>query len=79
MYIDCRYGQLHLTTAYPANGGFDEAHPIVFLHADSGTGGDFSRCAELLGTDRRTCRVAGRRMPRSPGCRSPALPSRSST
>jgi pimeloyl-ACP methyl ester carboxylesterase len=52
MYIDCRYGQLHLTTAYPANGGFDEAHPIVFLHADSGTGGDFSRCAELLGTDR---------------------------
>jgi pimeloyl-ACP methyl ester carboxylesterase len=52
MYIDCRYGQLHLTTAYPASGGFDEASPIVFLHADEGTGADFSRCAALLGTDR---------------------------
>ncbi len=52
MYTDCRYGQLHLTTAYPASGGFDEALPIVFLHADDGTGADFSRCAELLGTDR---------------------------
>jgi pimeloyl-ACP methyl ester carboxylesterase len=52
MYIDCRYGQLHLTTAYPASGGFDEASPIVFLHADEGSGGDFSRCAALLGTDR---------------------------
>jgi pimeloyl-ACP methyl ester carboxylesterase len=52
MYIDCRYGQLHLTTAYPANGGFDEAHPLVFLHADGGTGADFSACAALLGTDR---------------------------
>jgi pimeloyl-ACP methyl ester carboxylesterase len=52
MYVDCRYGQLHLTTAYPASGGFDEASPIVFLHADEGTGGDFSRCAALLGTDR---------------------------
>ena len=52
MYIDCRYGQLHLTTAYPASGGFDEALPIVFLHADEGSGADFSRCAEVLGTDR---------------------------
>jgi pimeloyl-ACP methyl ester carboxylesterase len=52
MYVDCRYGQLHLTTAYPASGGFDEALPIVFLRADEGSGADFSRCAELLGTDR---------------------------
>ncbi len=52
MYIDCRYGQLHLTTAYPANGGFDEALPILFLHADEGSGADFSGCGELLGTDR---------------------------
>lgn len=52
MYIDCRYGQLHLTTAYPTSGGFDEALPIVYLHADGGSGADFSRCAELLGTDR---------------------------
>ena len=52
MYIDCRYGQLHLTTAYPASGGFDEALPIVFLHAEDGSGADFSGCAELLGADR---------------------------
>lgn len=52
MYIDCRYGQLHLTTAYPASGGFDEALPVIFLHADEGSGADFSRCAELLGSDR---------------------------
>lgn len=52
MYIDCRYGQLHLTTAYPASGGFDEALPLVFLHADEGSGADFNRCAELLGADR---------------------------
>lgn len=52
MYVDCRYGQLHLTTAYPASGGFDEALPLIFLHADEGSGADFSRCAELLGSDR---------------------------
>ncbi len=52
MYIDCRYGQLHLTSAYPPNGGFDERTPLVFLHADGGTGADFSRCAALLGVDR---------------------------
>ncbi len=54
MYIDCRYGQLHLTTAYPASGGFDEATPIIFLHAEDGTGADFAPCAALLGTDRST-------------------------
>jgi pimeloyl-ACP methyl ester carboxylesterase len=52
MYIDCRYGQLHLTTAYPTSGGFDEAMPLIYLHADDGCGADFNRCAELLGTDR---------------------------
>jgi pimeloyl-ACP methyl ester carboxylesterase len=52
MYLDCRYGQLHLATAYPASGGFDEAAPIIFLHAEDGTGADFNRCAAILGTDR---------------------------
>ena len=52
MYIDCRYGQMHLTTAYPSSGGFDEASPIVFLHDEDGSGADFSRCAAILGTDR---------------------------
>lgn len=52
MYIDCRYGQLHLTAAYPASGGFDEASPLVFLHADGGSGADFNACAAFLGSDR---------------------------
>jgi pimeloyl-ACP methyl ester carboxylesterase len=52
MYIDCRYGQLHLTAAYPASGGFDEASPLIFLHAEDGSGADFNRCAALLGSDR---------------------------
>jgi pimeloyl-ACP methyl ester carboxylesterase len=52
MYVDCRFGQLHLTTAYPPSGGFDERTPLVFLHADGGTGADFGRCASLLGIDR---------------------------
>ncbi len=52
MYIDGRYGQLHLTAAYPSSGGFDESSPLVFLHAEDGTGADFNRCAELLGADR---------------------------
>ncbi len=52
MYIDCRFGQLHLTTAYPPNGGFDECTPLVFLHGEGGTGADFNGCAALLGIDR---------------------------
>jgi pimeloyl-ACP methyl ester carboxylesterase len=52
MYIDCRSGQMHLTTAYPPSGGFDERTPLVCLHADGGTGADFSRLAALLGIDR---------------------------
>ena len=52
LYIDCRYGQLHLTAAYPSNGGFDEASPLVFLHAEDGRGADFNKYAVILGTDR---------------------------
>lgn len=52
MYIDCRFGQLHLTTAYPPSGGFDERTPLVFLHGEGGTGADFNPCAALLGIDR---------------------------
>lgn len=52
MYVDCRYGQLHLTTAFPPSGGFDELTPLLFLHGDGGTGADFKACAELLGSDR---------------------------
>ncbi|MGH6892196.1 MAG: alpha/beta fold hydrolase, partial [Dongiaceae bacterium] len=52
MYVDCRYGQLHLTTAFPSSGGFDELTALLFLHAEGGTGADFNACAALLGSDR---------------------------
>jgi pimeloyl-ACP methyl ester carboxylesterase len=52
MYVDCRYGQLHLTTAFPPSGGFDELTALLFLHAEGGTGADFNAWATLLGADR---------------------------
>lgn len=52
MYVDCRYGQLHLTTAFPPSGGFDEFTPLFFLHSKDGTGADFRACAAMLGADR---------------------------
>lgn len=52
LYIDCRYGQLHLTTAYPQSGGFDERTPLLMLHADGGGGADFREVAARLGSDR---------------------------
>lgn len=52
LYIDCRYGQLHLTTAYPHSGGFDERTPVLFVHGDGGSGADFRAIAARLGTDR---------------------------
>jgi pimeloyl-ACP methyl ester carboxylesterase len=52
LYVDCRFGQMHLITAFPPSGGFDEATALLFLHRDGGTGADFRRFAELLGSDR---------------------------
>lgn len=52
LYIDCRYGQLHLTTAYPQSGGFDERTPLLLLHGDGGSGADFRQVAARLGSDR---------------------------
>ena len=31
-YAECRFGQIHLSTAYPSGGGFDEHTPVVCLH-----------------------------------------------
>lgn len=52
MYVDCRFGQLHLTTAFPPSGGFDELTALLFLHPEGGTGADFNACAIQLGVDR---------------------------
>jgi pimeloyl-ACP methyl ester carboxylesterase len=42
-YFDCRFGQLHVRTAFPATGGFDEQAPLFCLHADQGSSRSFAR------------------------------------
>jgi pimeloyl-ACP methyl ester carboxylesterase len=52
MYVDCRYGQLHLHTAFPSSGGFDELTPLVCVPSTPGTGRAFRPLLADLGTDR---------------------------
>jgi pimeloyl-ACP methyl ester carboxylesterase len=42
-YFDCRFGQLHVRTAFPATGGFDEQVTLFCLHADQSTSRAFAR------------------------------------
>jgi len=51
-YSDGRNGQLHLTTAYPSGGGFDERTPLVCLHPESATGTWFKSLLPELGRER---------------------------
>lgn len=51
-YSDCRYGQIHVWTAYPSGGGFDERTPIVCLHHAAGSGRLFAPALRELGNDR---------------------------
>jgi pimeloyl-ACP methyl ester carboxylesterase len=51
-YSDCRYGQIHVWTAYPSGGGFDERTPIVCLHHAGGSGRLFAPVLRELGNDR---------------------------
>lgn len=52
MYADCRYGQLHLRSAFPPNGGFDELTTLVCLGAGPATGRIFGGLLGRMGTDR---------------------------
>jgi pimeloyl-ACP methyl ester carboxylesterase len=51
-YADCRYGQLHVATAYPSGGGFDERTPLVCLHYAGGSNRAFGALLPELGRDR---------------------------
>ena len=42
-YFDCRFGQLHVRTAFPATGGFDEQVTLFCLHADQSSSRAFIR------------------------------------
>lgn len=52
MYVDCRYGQLHLHTAFPSNGGFDERTPLICIHPGPLSARVFRSLLPDLGTDR---------------------------
>src|ERR1700676_4644454 len=41
-YFDCRFGQLHVRTAFPTTGGFDEGVTLFCLHSDTNTSRIFS-------------------------------------
>jgi pimeloyl-ACP methyl ester carboxylesterase len=42
-YFDCKFGQLHVRTAFPATGGFDEQVTLICLHPSGGSSRTFSR------------------------------------
>jgi pimeloyl-ACP methyl ester carboxylesterase len=52
MYVDCRFGQLHLHTSFPSSGGFDELTPVLCAAPPSLTGRAFRPLLRDLGRDR---------------------------
>jgi len=42
-YFDCRFGQLHVRTAFPTTGGFDEQVTLICLHPAHSSSRIFSR------------------------------------
>ena len=52
MYVDCRYGQLHVHTAFPSSGGFDELTPMICIGTPMLTGRAFRPLLRDLGRDR---------------------------
>ncbi|HKS55588.1 MAG TPA: alpha/beta fold hydrolase [Steroidobacteraceae bacterium] len=51
-YAESRFGQIHLWTAYPSGGGFDERVPVVCLHHGGGSGRMFAPMLREVGHDR---------------------------
>jgi pimeloyl-ACP methyl ester carboxylesterase len=52
MYVDCRYGQLHLRSAFPSNGGFDELTTLICLGPGPATSRLFVGFLGCMGPDR---------------------------
>jgi len=42
-YFDCKFGQLHVRTAFPTTGGFDELATLICLHPIEASSRTFSR------------------------------------
>jgi pimeloyl-ACP methyl ester carboxylesterase len=52
MYVDCRFGQLHLHTSFPSSGGFDELTPLLCVAPPTRSGRVFRPVLRDLGRDR---------------------------
>jgi pimeloyl-ACP methyl ester carboxylesterase len=61
-YLECRYGQVHLRTAFPSTGGFDERNALVCLHAGPFSCRSFEPFLPEIGRDRSVY------APDAPGC-----------
>src|ERR1700744_2743508 len=51
-YFDCKFGQLHVRTAFPATGGFDEGVTLICLHHNEDTSRTFARFLPEIADDR---------------------------
>ncbi|MFO0333957.1 MAG: alpha/beta fold hydrolase [Pseudomonadota bacterium] len=51
-YFDCRYGQLHVRTAFPNTGGFDERTTLLCLHQSPMSSRTFLPLLPEIGSDR---------------------------
>jgi pimeloyl-ACP methyl ester carboxylesterase len=51
-YFDCKFGQLHVRTAFPGTGGFDEQVTLICLHSREGSSRSFLRFLPEIATDR---------------------------
>ena len=48
-YFDCRFGQLHVRTAFPTTGGFDEQVTLFCLHPEHSSSRAFARFLPEIG------------------------------
>jgi pimeloyl-ACP methyl ester carboxylesterase len=51
-YFECRFGQLHVSTAFPVGGGFDEHATLVCIHRCALSSRVFGRFMQEIGRDR---------------------------
>ena len=51
-YFDCRFGQLHVRTAFPTTGGFDEGITLFCLHPSESSSRTFHRFLPEIADDR---------------------------
>jgi pimeloyl-ACP methyl ester carboxylesterase len=62
MYVDCRFGQLHVHTSFPTSGGFDELTPLMCLAPAPLSGRLFKAFLAEMGRNRSAY------APDAPGC-----------